>query len=76
MIIGPETRYCPECGADWRAGEIPLESRQHYAPGTAHYSRLVGVEAPGYDGVSYWKCPDCKATWNRWTGARANAKEA
>lgn len=35
-----------------------------------HYSRLIGIEVPSkYDGVSYWRCPDCGATWDRWTGA-------
>lgn len=31
-----------------------------------HFSRLIGVEIPGgYDGVSYWQCPDCKSKWPR-----------
>ena len=32
------------------------------------FSRLIGVEISGnYDGVSYWQCPDCGTTWNRFT---------
>jgi hypothetical protein len=62
-------RYCGKCHADWQGPEIPIEHRKHYALGTIHYSRLVGIEVRGgYDGVSYWQCPDCGATWNRFTG--------
>ena len=31
------------------------------------FSNIIGVETQ-YDEVSYWKCPGCKTTWNRWTG--------
>lgn len=33
-----------------------------------YYSRLIGVETEGYDGVSEWLCPDCGVRWDRWTG--------
>ena len=69
MLMDSETRYCPVCRADWQASEIPAKSRQYYAPSATHYSRLIGIETRSYDGVSYWQCPDCKATWDRWTGA-------
>jgi len=30
------------------------------------FSRLIGVEIRGeYDGVSYWRCPDCNHQWPR-----------
>jgi rubredoxin len=34
------------------------------------FSRLIGVELPyshpnHYDGVSFWRCPDCKVQWSR-----------
>ena len=33
------------------------------------WGRQIGIEIRGgYDGVSYYKCPDCKATWDRFTG--------
>ena len=37
-----------------------------------HFSRIVGVMLPEdhpdhFDGVSYWKCPECGTTWNRFT---------
>ena len=32
------------------------------------FSRLIGIEVMGkYDGISYWKCPDCNTYWDRWT---------
>ena len=49
----PEFDSCPFCDADLRV------------TGTA-YSRLIGIEIQGvYDGVLAWRCPDCKAIWDR-----------
>ena len=32
------------------------------------FENIIGIEIRGkYDGVSYWKCPKCTTTWNRWT---------
>ena len=44
------------------------------------FSRLVGVELPyghpdRYDGVSYWMCPKCRTTWNRWTTKKEEIPE-
>jgi hypothetical protein len=59
---------CPKCGANWKSKPIPKKDR-HYAKGSTHFSRLVGIEIPEkFDGVSYWQCPDCHARWDRWTG--------
>jgi predicted RNA-binding Zn-ribbon protein involved in translation (DUF1610 family) len=45
-----------------------VEVQGSYSP-PYRFSRVIGVEIQGmYDGVSYWKCPDCGKTWNRWTG--------
>jgi uncharacterized C2H2 Zn-finger protein len=49
---------CPACGAVWA-----YEQDDHT------YTRCIGVLG-GYDGVSYWRCPDCGAEWDRWTGER------
>lgn len=69
-MIGPDTRFCPNCGSDWRGEEIPEKDR-HYFGGKTHFSRLIGVEIEnGYDGVSFWRCPDCEHEWDRWTGER------
>lgn len=33
-----------------------------------HFSKVIGLEIPGkYDGVSYWKCPECQMLWDRFT---------
>ena len=33
------------------------------------FSKLIGIEIQGeYDGISYWQCPFCKTTWDRFTG--------
>lgn len=64
--IDAETRYCPECEADWRGAPIPEKYRKFYAANAEFFSRLIGVEIPGkYDGVDHWLCPDCKATFKR-----------
>jgi len=39
------------------------------------FSNIIGIETCGYDGVSYWKCPSCKTTWNRWTGEEEEIKD-
>jgi hypothetical protein len=58
MKPGPTTPNCPACGIAWAT--------------TDGYSRVIGIEIPGlYDGISYWQCPDCHASWDRWTGERS-----
>jgi len=37
------------------------------------FSHIIGIELEynhpqHYDGVSYWMCPKCETTWNRFTG--------
>lgn len=43
------------------------------------WGREIGIELnwdhPNYyDGVSYWRCPDCEATFNRFTGEQEEIK--
>jgi rubrerythrin len=39
-------------------------------------SKVVGIEVQGlYDGVSYWRCPFCGTTWDRWTGKETSLGE-
>lgn len=60
-------RNCPECKKSWDAGDIPKDIRHHYS-NPYKWSHLVGIEVRGkYDGISYWQCPFCKTTWDRWT---------
>jgi uncharacterized C2H2 Zn-finger protein len=56
---------CPKCGTSWDGGAIPKNIRKHYSK-PYRWSRLIGVEIQEkYDGVWYWKCPDCGANFNR-----------
>ena len=57
---------CPNCEKSWRGSPIPKQHRHLYAPGSTHYSNLIGVEISGYyDGIIYWKCPHCGSTFRR-----------
>jgi hypothetical protein len=52
--------------------EQAIEAADHY--GWTHKNKkkfsvnMVGVETPGYDGVSYWQCLKCGAMIDRFTG--------
>lgn len=51
--------------------EIDKLVEESYAP-PYRWGRQIGIELPydhpnHYDGVSYWQCPDCNTTWNRFT---------
>lgn len=65
---------CPWCGSDLRGAPIPEAAllKGYYGEWNGEprfYSRMIGIEIRGeYDGVSRWHCPDCGATWDRWTG--------
>lgn len=53
---------CPSCNTSLIGAPIPEDIREHYS-GT-HWRREIGIEVQGfYDGVSYWRCPDCLHTW-------------
>lgn len=59
---------CPYCKANLQGEPIPQEyiDAGMYGDKT-HYSRMIGIENPRiYDGILYWKCPDCGGTWHRW----------
>lgn len=59
---------CPYCHKDLTGEPIPKEylDMGYYAPGSTHYSRLIGIEEPEiYDGIIAWKCPECRAIWPR-----------
>lgn len=61
-----EHSHCPHCGTSFQGNPIPEESRQYYGT-TTHFRRDIGVEIMGqYDGVLYWKCPDCGWAFQRW----------
>jgi len=29
------------------------------------FQKVIGIETPQYDGVTWWMCPVCKCTWKR-----------
>jgi len=58
---------------DWCRDKTDDELRalveESYSP-PYRFSRIIGVELPydhpqHYDGVSFWRCPDCNTMWNR-----------
>lgn len=60
----------------YRYGQTDEEVEKHmkecYSP-PYRWGREIGIELSWnhpkhYDGVSYWECPDCKTTFNRFTG--------
>ena len=56
LAVSDMIATCPYCGADLQGG--PTMSQ-----------RTIGVEIPSvYDGILYWRCPDCRGAWPRFTG--------
>ena len=73
MKFNDNLRDCPLCKSDWRGDKIPDDKLHLYPESGSYFSRLIGVELAWddpkhYDGVSMWRCPDCNAEWDRWTG--------
>jgi len=67
---------CPQCGANWKGKSIPKKFRHLYSKDSTNFSRLIGIEIRGgYDGVSYWECPDCHTRWDRFTGEKVGKKK-
>lgn len=57
---------CPHCDTNLIGDPIPEDIRHHYGDKT-HFRRVIGIEVRGvYDGVLYYRCPDCGGTWHRW----------
>lgn len=55
---------CPHCGSSWVGEPIPEKDR-HLFDGT-HFLRQMGIEDGSYDGISWWRCPDCEKVMCRW----------
>jgi rubredoxin len=65
-------RVCPVCQADLNGPQISQEyiEKGYYGdldPAVPHYySQLIGIDGQDYyDGVVYWRCPDCDVCWPR-----------
>jgi hypothetical protein len=60
------TNNCPACKTSLIGDPIPEEKRKYYA-GT-HWRREIGIQdSKLYDGVLWWKCPDCNHVWKRFS---------
>jgi hypothetical protein len=69
---------CPN-GCDLTGVPIPQEyiDAGLYPSGRTHYSRMIGVEVRDvYDGVLFWRCPDCKIAWPRFAAPDPRHKAA
>lgn len=59
-----DTYDCPQCGGDWRDGEIPEDKRETYGEAT-HFSKLIGIYDSHRDRTVEWMCPYCRHRWPR-----------
>lgn len=58
----------------WTDEQVEESMKECYAP-PYRWGREIGIEIPEiYDGISYWKCPDCETTFNRFTGEEEKIK--
>lgn len=56
----------------WTDQQVEDSMKEYYSP-PYRWGREIGIQLlfdhpDHYDGVSYWQCPDCKTTFNRFTG--------
>jgi hypothetical protein len=56
----------------WTDQQVEDSMKECYSP-PYRWGREIGIQLPFdhpnyYDGISYWQCPDCKTTFNRFTG--------
>lgn len=52
----------------WTDEQVEESMKECYSPPYV-WKREIGIEILGqYDGISYYQCPDCKTTFNRFTG--------
>jgi len=57
-----------DCYKDKTDKELQKMEKESYSE-PYHFSKLIDIEdRDKYDGVSYWHCPFCHATWDRFTG--------
>jgi hypothetical protein len=55
----------------WTDEQVEQSMKECYSPPYV-WKREIGIEILGqYDGISYYQCPDCKTTFNRFTGEEA-----
>lgn len=58
---------CSVNGCDLKGEKIPEDYSDHYYD--THFSKAIGIQIRGYyDGMSFYKCPECGGMWCRFTG--------
>lgn len=66
-LKGPNVyeKFLEEYGDEARALEAAARCG-HTDENPKFFWRAIGIEVQGgYDGISYWKCPDCGHQWDR-----------
>jgi len=62
-----KTTHCPKCKTSLQGDPIPEKSRDIFG-GETHFGRVIGMNVLGvWDGVAFWRCPDCGYQWHRFT---------
>ena len=57
-----EQEWCRQMGD----AELQAHIEEFYSP-PYRWSRLIGIETESYDGVSFWRCPECAAQWSNFS---------
>jgi uncharacterized protein with PIN domain len=64
MAMSNHPENCPHCNVSLLDVAIPEKYLGDYQAGTTHYKREIGMEYPEkYDGVWFFRCPDCNGEW-------------
>ena len=63
-ILNYYSTECPHCHSNLVGDAIPEKDQEAF--GASYFSRTIGIELPYdhpdyYDGVSFYRCPDCGA---------------
>lgn len=65
---------CPKCESSLIGAPIPKDSQEFYG-GSTHYRREITVYDWDRDMTIRYKCPDCWAQWDRFTGELLEKRE-
>ena len=64
MTAETDDYHCPKCGADFDAGPIPENIREHYSA-PYRWSRRIAIYSRERDMTVDYRCPDCQHEWPR-----------
>lgn len=66
---------CPHCNTSLLGDPIPEDIKQYYSDGSTHWKREIGVEVRSiYDGVYFYRCPDCEGEWGGYRALKGIAE--